>query len=451
MTDPDAQETGTGSPTRVALASMIGTTIEWYDFFIYSTAAVLVFNHHFFPGFDPATGTLLAFSTFAAGFVARPIGAIVFGHFGDRLGRKPMMVITILIMGVATVSIGLLPTYATIGALAPVLLVILRLTQGFALGGEWGGAVLMATEHSPEGRRGFFSSWPQAGVAIGLILAMTVYLPLDAMATDEFMAWGWRLPFLLSLVLVITGLVIRKRVAESPEFDRVKEAHAVVRLPIIEVLRSHPKQVLLVAGASLSPGIFFYLITVYNFVYTQNSGGLSESAMLILVIATSAVGFVVTPMAGALSDKFGRQRIYLLGLALISVVAFPLYWALDAGMYGFIAVGYVAATVAVYTPWALQPAYFSDAFDARVRYSGLSLATTLGNLFGSAIAPLVAGTLLSATNSSLSTSLYVFVAGAISFACAVALGRSNRRKAPEVGIRNGSVGVDGLTTPTFSE
>ncbi|QDQ95831.1 MHS family MFS transporter [Rhodococcus sp. WB9] len=444
-----ARPAGTGSPKKVALASLIGTTIEWYDFFIYSTAAVLVFNRHFFPGFAPAIGTLLAFSTFAAGFVARPIGAVVFGHFGDRVGRKSMMVVTILLMGVATLSIGLLPTYATIGVLAPVLLVALRLTQGFALGGEWGGAALMATEHSPDGKRGFYGSWPQAGVAVGLILAMTVYLPLDAMPDEHFMAWGWRIPFLLSAVLVITGLIIRVQVAESPEFDRVKNVHAVVRLPIIEVLRTHPAQVLLVAGASLSPGIFFYLLTVYNFVYAQKPGGLSQSAMLVLVIITSAIGFFVTPLAGALSDRFGRQRLYLVGLGLIGVLAVPLYWALDTGSWGVIAACYVAATVAVYIPWALQPAYFSEVFDARVRYSGLSLATTLGNLLGSAIAPLIAGSLLAATHSSFSISLYIIVASAISISCALVLGRTTRKRGG--GAVSASAGAHGLRTSTLSQ
>jgi MFS family permease len=446
-----AQPSGASSPRKVAFASLIGTTIEWYDFFIYSTAAVLVFNQLFFPGFDPTTGTLLAFSTFAAGFVARPIGAIVFGHFGDRAGRKPMMVLTILIMGIATVAIGLLPTYGAIGVFAPVLLVVLRLTQGFALGGEWGGAVLMATEHSPKGRRGYFGSWPQAGVAVGLILAMTLYIPLESMSKDLFMAWGWRVPFLLSAVLVITGLVIRMKVAESPEFDRVKADHGVVRLPVVEVLRTHPKQVFLVAGASLAPGIFFYLITVYNFVYAGKSGELDSTSMLVLVIVTSAIGFVVTPLAGALSDKFGGQRVYLWGLALIVIVAFPLYFALDGGTYGFIAVCYFAATVAVYIPWALTPAYFSTAFDAKVRYSGLSLATTLGNLFGSAIAPLIAGALFAATNASISTSLYVFVAGAVSIICALLLGRVIRNKASQVRRGSDATGVDEVPAPTYSE
>ena len=446
-----AQPSGASSPRKVAFASLIGTTIEWYDFFIYSTAAVLVFNQLFFPGFDPTTGTLLAFSTFAAGFVARPIGAIVFGHFGDRAGRKPMMVLTILIMGIATVAIGLLPTYDAIGVFAPVLLVVLRLTQGFALGGEWGGAVLMATEHSPKGRRGYFGSWPQAGVAVGLILAMTLYIPLESMSEDLFMAWGWRVPFLLSAVLVITGLVIRMKVAESPEFSRVKADHGVVRLPVVEVLRTHPKQVFLVAGASLAPGIFFYLITVYNFVYAGKSGELDSTSMLVLVIVTSAIGFVVTPLAGALSDKFGGQRVYLWGLALIVIVAFPLYFALDGGTYGFIAVCYFAATVAVYIPWALTPAYFSTAFDARVRYSGLSLATTLGNLFGSAIAPLIAGALFAATNASVSTSLYVFVAGTVSIICALLLGRVIRNKALRARRASDATGIDEVPTPTYSE
>ncbi|WP_420178853.1 MFS transporter [Paenarthrobacter sp. TA1.8] len=446
-----AQPSGASSPRKVAFASLIGTTIEWYDFFIYSTAAVLVFHHLFFPGFDPTTGTLLAFSTFAAGFVARPLGAIVFGHFGDRAGRKPMMVLTILIMGIATVAIGLLPTYDSIGVFAPILLVVLRLTQGFALGGEWGGAVLMATEHSPEGKRGYFGSWPQAGVAVGLILAMTLYIPLESMSEDAFMAWGWRVPFLLSAVLVITGLVIRVKVAESPEFDRVKADHGVVRLPVVEVLRTHPKQVFLVAGASLAPGIFFYLITVYNFVYAGKSGDLDSTAMLVLVIVTSAIGFVVTPIAGALSDKFGGQRVYLWGLALIVIVAFPLYFALDGGTYGLIAVCYVAATVAVYIPWALSPAYFSTAFDAKVRYSGLSLATTLGNLFGSAIAPLIAGALFAATNASVSTSLYVFVAGTVSITCAVLLGRVIRKKASRAGRRSDAIGADEVPSSTYSE
>ncbi|PBI91885.1 Inner membrane metabolite transport protein YhjE [Rhodococcus erythropolis] len=423
MNDAAARPPSTRSPKKVALASLMGTAIEWYDFFVYSTAAVLVFNHHFFPGFDPATGTLLAFSTFTAGFVARPIGAIVFGHFGDRVGRKSMMVLTILIMGLATVLIGLLPTYDTIGVFAPILLVLLRLTQGFALGGEWGGAALMATEHAPAGRRGFFGSWAQAGLTVGLVLAMTVFLPLNAMPEDQFMAWGWRVPFLLSAVLVITGLVIRSRVDESPEFDQVKDTQAVVRMPIIEVLRTCPKQVLLVAGAAMSPGILFYLLAVYNFVYADQ-GSLSRTFMLTLVIVTSIIGFAVIPIAGALSDRFGRRRLYLLGLGLIAIIAIPLYWALGNDSPTLVIAMYVAATIAVYIPYSLQPAFFSDAFDPHIRYSGLSLGITLGHLMGSAIAPLIAGALLNATGTSLSISAYILAATVISFLCVLRLGQS---------------------------
>lgn len=264
------------------------------------------------------------------------------------------------------------------------------------------------------------------------------------------MAWGWRVPFMLSAVLVITGLVIRVKVAESPEFDRVKANHSVVRMPVIEVLRTHPKQVFLVAGASLVPGIFFYLITVYNFVYAGKSEEFDSTSMLVLVIITSAVGFFVNPAAGAMADKYGAQRVYLWGLVLIVVVAFPLYFALDGGSYGLIAVCYFAATIAVYIPWALSPAYFSTAFDAKVRYSGLSLATTLGNLLGSAIAPLIAGALFAATKASVSTSIYVFVAGAVSITCALALGRVIRNKALRAG--KGSDGnVQEFAAPTYSE
>lgn len=425
MSDKPPQKSS-ASPGRAAIASLIGTAIEWYDFFVYSTAAVLVFNVHFFPGFDPATGTLLAFSTFTAGFIARPIGAIVFGHFGDRVGRKSMMVLTISIMGIATVLIGLLPTYAEIGVAAPIILVVLRLTQGFALGGEWGGAALMATEHAPAERRGYFGSWAQAGLTVGLVLALTVFLPLNALSEESFLSWGWRIPFLLSAVLVLIGLAIRVKVSESPEFDKIKETSTVTRLPILEVLRNNYRQVLLIAGAAMAPGILFYLLAVYNFVYVAETG-ISRTFMQVLVIVTSIIGFAVIPIAGMLSDRYGRQLIYLTGLALIAVVAAPLYWALDTGATAYIVVFYVVATVAVYLPYALQPSFFSVMFDPKVRYSGLSLGITLGHLVGSAIAPLVAGTLVQATGTSTAIAAYLLAATAISAVSVLVLERDRRR------------------------
>src|SRR6185295_1373679 len=240
-----------GSIRVVALASLIGTTIEWYDFFLYGTAAALVFNRLYFPTFDPLAGTLAAFGTYAVGFLARPIGGIIIGHYGDRIGRKSMLILTLVIMGVATFGIGLLPTYAQIGPWAPVALVVLRLAQGFGVGGEWGGAVLMAVEHAPPGRRGFYGSWPQIGVPAGLLLSTAVFAQFARLPEEQFLSWGWRVPFLLSILLVGVGLIIRVRVLETPAFARIKEARTEVRGPIVEVLKTHPKEVLLSMGLRL--------------------------------------------------------------------------------------------------------------------------------------------------------------------------------------------------------
>src|SRR5207344_2174061 len=255
----DASATRPGSIRLVAVASMIGTTIEWYDFFLYGTAAALVFNRLFFPTFDPLMGTLAAFGTYTVGFIARPVGGIVIGHYGDRIGRKSMLVLTLVIMGVATFLIGLLPTYAQIGPWAAVALVILRLAQGFGVGGEWGGAVLMAVEHAPAGKRGFYGSWPQVGVPAGLLLSTIVYFPFSRMPDAAFLSWGWRVPFLLSFVLVAVGLFIRVRILETPAFERLKQTRQQARLPIFEVMGKYPKEVLLAMGARFAENGAFYV------------------------------------------------------------------------------------------------------------------------------------------------------------------------------------------------
>ncbi|MET7996720.1 MFS transporter [Amycolatopsis sp. NPDC005232] len=428
MTTPEIQaRTIVQSPAKVAFASLVGTSIEWYDFFAYGTAAALVFNKLFFPTFDATTGTLLSFSTFTAGFVARPIGGLVFGHLGDRLGRKKMLVSTIMIMGLATVLIGLLPTYAAIGMAAPILLVVLRLLQGFSVGGEWGGAALMAVEHSPDGRRGFYGSWPQMGVPVGLILASAVFLPLAALPADQFLAWGWRLPFLLSFVLVVAGLLIRLKVSESPEFERIKLQKTVVRAPIVEVLRKYPVRVLLIAGAYLSSGIFFYLLAVYNLVYATHAG-ISRSAMLGVIIVTSLFGLVCIPVIGKLADRVGRRRLYVIGQVLIVAMAFPVYWSIDSGSLVLVTITYLVSTVAFYLPYAIMPAYFSELFGAGVRYSGLSLGTTVGTILGNSLAPLIAGALLAATGSATSISVYVIATALLSLACLLGLADRSREK-----------------------
>lgn len=280
---------------KVALASFIGTAIEWYDYFLYGTAAALVFGTLFFPDSDPAIGTLLAFATFGVGFFARPLGGIVFGHFGDKVGRKAMLVTTLLIMGIATTLIGFLPTYATIGVWAPILLVALRILQGFGVGGEWGGAVLMAVEHSPRGRRGFYGSWPQMGVPAGLLLGTAMLYLFALLPEEQFLSWGWRVPFLLSIVLVGVGLYIRLAIEESPAFQRVQESNTTARMPIIDVLRTYPKAVLIAMGLRVAENGSFYVFSVFVLAYVTSQLGLPNSTILIGVMIAAGFQLIAIP------------------------------------------------------------------------------------------------------------------------------------------------------------
>jgi MHS family shikimate/dehydroshikimate transporter-like MFS transporter len=302
----------TQSVKKVAAASFIGTTIEWYDFFLYGTAAALVFGDLFFPEAEPLVGTLLAFSTYAVGFVARPIGGVVFGHYGDRIGRKSMLVLSLLIMGIATFLIGVLPTYASIGVIAPMLLVVLRFAQGIGVGGEWGGAVLMSVEHAPQGRRGFFGSWPQMGVPAGLLLSTAVFAFVQAVTSEAaFMSWGWRVPFLASIVLVGVGLFIRLKLMESPAFERVKETKTEAPRPIVDVVRKYPREVLVAMGMRVAENGCFYILTVFVLSYGEEELGLGKSTMLTGVIIAAAIGLFTVPLWGALSDRIGRKPLYL--------------------------------------------------------------------------------------------------------------------------------------------
>src|SRR5262245_24988230 len=286
MVDQQKEQT---SHVKVATASLIGTAIEWYDFFLYGTAAALIFNKLFFPTFDPTVGTLLAFATYALGFVARPLGGLVFGHYGDKIGRKTMLYLTLLIMGVATAVIGLLPTYQTAGIWAAILLVGCRLLQGFGLGGEWGGAVLMAVEHAPENRRGFYGSWPQLGAPLGLVLGTLVFSVISAFMTDaQFLAWGWRIAFLFSIALVVVGLWVRFTIAESPEFQKVKEENQEVRVPIIEAIRLHPGNILLAMGARFAENGFFYIFATFTLAYATQALGMRRQDILSGVLIAAA-------------------------------------------------------------------------------------------------------------------------------------------------------------------
>ena len=379
----------------VALASLVGTAIEWYDFYLYGTAAALIFNRLYFPTFDPLTGTLAAFGTYAAGFVARPIGGIIIGHYGDRVGRKSMLVLTLVIMGLATFGIGLLPTYAQIGPWAAVGLVTLRLAQGFGVGGEWGGAVLMAVEHAPPGSRGFYGSWPQMGVPAGLLLSSLVFVLLSRLPEDQFLSWGWRLPFLLSILLVGVGLVIRLRILETPAFLKVKETGAESRLPIVDLLRTHRREVLLAIGARLVENGAFYIYSVFLLVYGTQKVGLDRQTLLTGILLGAVCLLAAVPVCGWLSDRLGRRPVYLFGACFTAVWAYPLFRLVDTGSTPLVWLAVVVALVFGHAPmYGPQAAFFAELFGSRVRYSGASLGSQLASVLAGGLSPFIATALL---------------------------------------------------------
>lgn len=380
----------------IILASFIGTTIEWYDFFLYGTAAALVFNRLFFPNVDPLIGTLSSFGTFAVGFVARPFGGVIFGHYGDRLGRKAMLVYSLLIMGTATFLIGLLPTYGTIGLWAPVLLVVLRCAQGIGVGGEWGGAVLMAVEHSPHGRRGLSGSWPQMGVPAGLFLSTVVFAICSTQMSDEqFLAWGWRLPFLLSVALVAVGIFIRLAIMETPAFTNLSASGRREARPVVTALRTHRRSLLLAMGMRLAENGLFYVYTVFVLSYGPAQLGLERNTMLTGVTLAALSGLVAIPLYGALSDRVGRRPVYLFGAAFSLLYALPFFLLLETRsasvVWLAIVVGVAVGHNAMYGP---QAAYFSELFGASVRYSGASIAYQLASVVSGGLAPFIATALL---------------------------------------------------------
>jgi metabolite-proton symporter len=383
------------SIVHVAVASFIGTAVEWYDFFLYGTASALIFNKLFFPQYDPLTGTMAAFVTFAVGFLARPVGGVVFGHYGDRIGRKAMLSLTLTIMGLATFAIGLLPTYHAVGPWAPAMLVALRLIQGFGLGGEWGGAVLMAVEHAPRHRRGFYGSWPQTGGPAGMLLSTLVFRAVSTLPEDQFLAWGWRVPFMLSLVLVGVGLFIRMRLAESPAFARVKESGTESRMPIVELLRTHKKNVLLAMGARFAENGFYYIYTVFVLSYATEHLKIERSSILTGVLIATTFALVAIPAYGALSDRLGRRPVYMAGAAFSALFAFPFFWLLDTRVEWLIwlaiILGVAVGHAAMYGP---QASFFSEMFGTRVRYSGASVGYQLASVFAGGLSPLIATALL---------------------------------------------------------
>lgn len=418
------------SVRRVVLASFVGTTIEWYDFFLYGTAAALVFNQVFFPGSDPQIGTIKAFATYAVGFFARPVGGVVFAHYGDRLGRKSMLVITLMLMGVATFLIGLLPSHASIGIWAPVLLVTLRFIQGFGVGGEWGGAVLMAVEHGHGGRRGLHASWVQAGVPVGLLLANGVFAGMDRLLSDEdFLAWGWRIPFLLGILLLGIGLFIRVKILESPVFERMTQEKRQVRIPILEVIRKHPKNVLLAMGMRFSENASFYVITVIALSYAVDWLDVPRSTVYQGVLIGSAIQFLAIPAFGALSDRIGRRPVYLAGALLMLGYPFLFFQMLDSRVAWVMCLAIVIGLIIHALMYAPQAAFFSELFGTNVRYSGASLGYQLASPFAGGLAPLIASGLLARSGGeSWPVSTYLVLMGIITIVSVWLAAETHRRE-----------------------
>ncbi|WP_139003956.1 MFS transporter [Arthrobacter crystallopoietes] len=395
--------TSTPSPpkkmtTKVAVASFIGTTIEGYDFVLYGLAAATVFGPLFFAPAEPLVGTIAAFATYAVGFVARPVGGILGGHFGDRIGRKTVLVASLLLTGLATTAIGLLPIYAQIGWVAPVLLLLLRVLQGIGYGAEWAGAALMTVEHAKPKRRGLTSSATQLGPTSGMLLATGVLLVLEnSMTNEQFLAWGWRIPFVASLLLVAVGLVIRLSVEDSAEFKRVQQVEKVADRPVLESIKTHPRQVVLTTGLRIAQNAFYYVYTVFILTYLTQVSGTDRNTGLAAVLIASALGLVTVPLWGWLSDVFGRRRVYLFGAISSAVAVIPFFWLLDSGVFFLIVLGVVfglnVGHDAMYGP---QAAFFSELFSTRVRFSGVSLGYQLGSVLGGGLAPLVATALLAA-------------------------------------------------------
>ncbi|OZM70273.1 MFS transporter [Amycolatopsis antarctica] len=391
---------------------MVGTTIEWYDFFLFASAASLVFNKLFFPTADPFNGILLALGTYAVGFLARPVGGLVFGHYGDKIGRKKLLVISLLMMGGATFLMGVLPTYQSVGVAAPLLLIFLRLVQGFALGGEWGGAVLIVSEHGDARRRGFWASWPQAGAPGGNLLATAVLAILAAVQTDAaFEAWGWRIPFLLSGLLVAIGLWIRLSVSESPIFlaaqAKAEAEGKPEKAPIITVFKDSWRAVLIAMGARFAENVSYYILTAFILIYVTNELELSKSVGLNAVLIGSAVHFVSIPLWGLLSDHLGRRIVYIFGATSMIVWSFVFFEMLDTKSSGQAILAVTIGLVLHGAMYGPQAAFFSELFGTRVRYSGASVGYQLASILAGGLAPLIATAMLKDLGGSLPISIYI--------------------------------------------
>ena len=405
----------------IVFASCFGTIIEWYDFLIYATAAALVFNKAFFPTFDPLAGTLAALGSYAVGFLARPLGGALFGHFGDRLGRKSMLVLTLFIMGVSTFGIGLLPTYTSIGVLAPILLILLRVIQGVGLGGEWGGASLMVLEHAPADRRGFYTSFVQIGFPIGLVLASLVFSLVTKLPDADFAAYGWRIPFLLSIVLLAIGTFVRSRVPETPVFEQLKMRDGLSKKPVVEAVSKNTTTFLIAVGLKLSEVSWVYLLTVFIVAYATTKLGLPKPLMLDAVLYAALLELVSLPLFGWLSDRIGRRPLYILGALFTIVFAFPLFWMLESKSIALI---FTAIMIAMNFGHGMmfgpESCYFPELFGPNVRYSGASFGFQVSAAIGGGFAPIMATAMVGYFGGTTGVSIMMIVLALLTLAAALA-------------------------------
>ncbi|MGW7537676.1 MFS transporter [Amycolatopsis sp. NPDC054798] len=407
---------------RAALAGSIGTTIEWYDFFLYNTAAALVFPHLFFPASSSYAGVMQSFATYAVGFAARPVGAAIFGHWGDRLGRKATLIVTLLLMGLSSAVVGLLPGAATIGIAAPLILVLLRLVQGIAIGGEWSGSVLLAMEWGDQRRRGLLASFAQVGVPVGLVLGTGGMTLLSATLSPEaFSSWGWRIPFLLSLVLVAIGLVIRLRILETPMFAAAVAAKRTSKAPVKDVVRHHWREILLSAGLRFSEQMPFYLFTSYVLVYVVQRPEFSKTFVLNAVLVGAAAELLLIPLFSQFSDRIGRKQVYLTGAVLTGVIAFPYFTVLTHSGHAMIFLAIILSLVAHSMQYGPQAALIGESFPTHLRYGGAGLGYQLASVFAGGPAPLLATWLLHTTGTPYSISIYIVASVVVTVVCVLAL------------------------------